>query len=110
MPQLPLSFHDSEQLSVSTNVTITEGRYTNADGTPHAGYLRAVIQHIAGGAVYFTTEGVVAVNTGSTGEHKLELGDILIIKGIADIKAFNAISVSGEAAATLQVRLEKGAG
>jgi hypothetical protein len=106
---LPLTFHDSEQLSVSTITVITEAKYERSDGQPYDGYLRASIQHIAGGAVYYTTEsGVSALAAGTAGEHKLELGDTLIVKGQADIKALSLISVSGEAAATLQVLIEKG--
>ena len=95
-----LEFLAQETLAVSTNKTFTSGTY-------FPGALRATVQHIAGGSCYYTTAGTDASATGAGGEHLMELGDIVIVKGIADIIGFNVISKSGEAAATLQVRFEK---
>lgn len=95
-----LEFLGEEVLAVSTNTTFTSATY-------FPGALRASVQHIAGGNCYYSTAGAAASATGANGEHLIELGDIVIIKGIADIVDFNVISVSGEAAATLQVRFEK---
>ena len=68
--------------------------------------IRATIQHKSGGDVYQTSSATAISNTGANGEQISTPGDVWVVSNLEDIKAWNAISVSGEAAAVLSIQLD----
>ena len=95
-----LKYQAQEQLSVSTSIGFTKATW-------YPGGLRAVVQHIAGGEVYYTASGSAPSATGANGEHLLRSEGVLIVKGHEDLENIKFIKKSGDADATLQVRFEK---
>ena len=95
-----LQYLEQESLAVSGDTQLTTALFT-------PGGLRASIQHLSGGEVYYSTKDAAPSNTGANGEHIIKADAIVVIKGNEDMRNAHFIKKSGAADAVLQVRYEK---